>query len=253
MSLSREEARRAQTWNPGIGEAILGSDFQDIGHDRHWSGFGGFNIDLRDGGFHCFALPEDGGHSSLRLVRLLFRLLNRPLPQGDDALWLQAYLAKHPGDGPAVTLVPEDDASETQRRISAARARRDMADRVPIDGTGDTGGERYLRALGILPPFPLPLYWIEAARPGEGALVVDLVASGREVAVQRIYVDALDTRSVYQPSQQRFNLEPYRPDAVIPIAAAEAGTVNIAADRIYAEGLVKGLCVFQVKEPGWAI
>jgi putative DNA primase/helicase len=253
VSLSLDEAHRSQTWNPLIGVALLGSDFQDIGHDRHWSGFGGFNIDLRDGGFYCFALPEDGGHSSLRLVRLLFRLLNRPVSRDDGALWLQAYLAKHPGDGPAVTLVPEDDASETQLRISAARARRDMANRVPIDGTGETGGERYLRSLGILPPFPLQLYWIEAARPGEGALVVDLVASGRVVAVQRSYVDALDTRSVHQPNRQRFNLEPYRPDAVIPIAAAEAGTVNIAADRIYVEGLEKGLCVFQVKEPGWAI
>jgi putative DNA primase/helicase len=248
--LTLEEAARARTWNLLIAATILGPDvpFQDLEHDRHWDGLGGFSVDRRDGAWWCFG-TEEGGYSAVALARFLLK----GSAWEDATAWVRSFITAHPGTGPCDSEVAEDDASETRTRISAFRARQIIADRMPIDGSGDTRAERYLRSLGIALPYPLPLYRLPNARAGEEAIVVDLVASGRPVAIQLTYIDALDSRSVHQPDRRRFNLEPYRPDAVIPIARAEPGTVDVAADRIYAEGIEKGLAVYQVKRPGWAI
>jgi hypothetical protein len=249
--LTLEEAARARTWNLPIAATILGPDvpFQDLEHDRHWDGLGGFSVDRRDGAWWCFG-TEEGGYSAVGLARFLLK----GSAWEDAVAWVRSFITAHPGTGPCDGAVAEDDASETRARISAYRARQIIADRLPIDGTGDSLSEQYLRSLGCTQlPYPPPLYRLPNARAGEEALVVDLVASGRRVAAQLTYVDALGQRSVHQPARRRFNLEPYRPDAVIPIAEAEPGTVDVAADRIFVEGLEKGLAVYQVKEPGWAI
>jgi putative DNA primase/helicase len=248
--LTLEAARRAQTWNLAIAATILGPDvpFQDLEHDRHWDGLGGFSVDRRDGAWWCFG-TEEGGYSAVALARFLLK----GSAWGDAMDWVLSFITAHPGTGSCDGEVAEDDAGETRARISAFRARRIIADRIPIDGTGDTASERYLRSLPIELPYPLPLYRLPNARVGEEAIVVDLVASGRPVAVQLTYIDALDTRSVHRPDRQRFNLEPRRPDAVIQIAAAEPGAVEVEAERIYVEGFEKGLAVYQVKKAGWAI
>jgi hypothetical protein len=249
--LSLEEARRARTWNLAIAAVILGPDvpYHDIGHDRRWDGLGGFSVDRRDGAWWCFG-TEEGGHSAVALARFLLKGSS-----WDDAVtWVQSLLAAHAGTGPCDSEVAEDDTSAARAHASAFRARQIVAGRTPIDGTGDSVCERYLRGLGCTQwPAALPLYRLPNARAGEDAIVVDLIASGRPVAVQLTYIDALAAKSVHEPDRRRFNLEPYRSDAVIPIAAAEPGTVDVAADRIIVEGLEKGLAIFQVKQPGWAI
>src|SRR6516165_4583175 len=65
VTLSAAEAKRAQSWNTVIANVILGSDvpYQDIGHDRHWSGLGGFSVDRRDGAWYCHATGA-GGYST---------------------------------------------------------------------------------------------------------------------------------------------------------------------------------------------
>jgi len=67
--LSAAEARRAQTWNLAIACEIIGIDghYQDVGHDRRWSGLGGFSVDRRDGAFFCFAEGVGGRHTVPKL------------------------------------------------------------------------------------------------------------------------------------------------------------------------------------------
>src|SRR5262249_5429798 len=91
------------------------------------------------------------------------------------------------------------------------------------------------------------------ARPGEGAVVVELYADGRPVALQLTFVNALGQKSAYQPNRRRFNLEPHRAEAVIPIAEREPRTVDIGADVLVVAGLETGLTVARVKQPGWQI
>jgi hypothetical protein len=242
-----EEARRAQTWNLVIPSIILGPNvpYRDEGHDRRWSGLGGFSVDLRDGAWWCFG-AEIGGHGTVGMTRFLLSSSRE-----DAAAWVSAFLAANPGTGPCTADVPEeDDAGETRAQISAYRAREIIAAAGSIDGTD---GERYLRSRGLAPPYPIKLTWLPDARAGEGAIVVELTASNRPVAILCTYVDATCRKSAHSPNRRRFNLEPYRPDAVMLIAEREAGTVDIGADVIIVEGLENGLSVAQVKQPGWQI
>jgi hypothetical protein len=90
--LTLEAAKRARTWNLAIAAVILGGDvpYQDIGHDRHWDGLGGFSVDHRDGAWYCFG-TEEGGYSSRKLVHFLLRGGSWT----DSDTWLQSFLNTH--------------------------------------------------------------------------------------------------------------------------------------------------------------
>ena len=244
--LSLEEGRRARTWNLEIAAVILADvAYQDLGHDRRWEGLGGFAVDRRDGAWWCFG-TEEGGYSALKLVRFLLKNSS----WSDSESWLRAFLTQHAGVGPCNTDVGDDDETETRVRISAYKARQIRDAAGPIDGTD---GEQYLRSRALPPPYPLELRWLPDARTGEGAIVVDLVASGRPVAILCTYVDALAKKSAHRPSRRRFNLEPGHPGAVILIAEREPGSVDQTTDIIIVEGLENGLSIARVKQPGWQI
>jgi hypothetical protein len=63
------EARRAQTWNLAIASVLIGTAvaFEDIEHDRRWSGLGGFCVSKEDGAWYCHAAGE-GGYSTVAMV-----------------------------------------------------------------------------------------------------------------------------------------------------------------------------------------
>jgi putative DNA primase/helicase len=246
-SFSAVDRKRARTWNLSIAAAIVGPEvtYQDIGHDRRWAGLGGFSVDRRDGAWWCFG-TEEGGYSAVALARFLLKGSS-----WDDAeAWVRAFVAQHQGTGLCTVEVADDDASETRALISAFRARRILAHAVPIDGTD---GERYLRSRGLVPPYPLPLRWLPDARAGEGAVVVELVASDRPVAILCTFLDATCRRSLHRPNRRRFNLEPNRPDAVMSIAPAVTGVVDIACDVVGTEGLENLLSIALVRQPAWRL
>jgi putative DNA primase/helicase len=250
-SFSAADRKRARTWNLSIAAAILGPEvpYQDIGHDRRFDGFGGFSVDRRDGAWWCFG-TEEGGYNAVALARFLLK------GSWDDAeAWVRAFIAARPGEGPSTAEVADDDASETRALISAFRAREILARAVPIDGIdGDgTDGLRYLRSRGLTPPYPIELKWVSDTRAGEGAIVVELVASDRPVAILCTYVDATSRKSVHRPSRRRFNLEPNRPDAVMSIAPAAMGAVDIACDVVGTEGLENLLSIALVRQPAWRL
>jgi hypothetical protein len=235
------DAARAQTWNPVIAETFLGTDYVDIGHDRRWNGLGGFSVDRRNGAWYDFA-TVDGGYSAVRLVLFLRESYSRAEAVG----WVQAFLAAHPGTGPAIHAVADDDASELQILVSATRARAIQAVAGPLAGTD---GERYLILRGLAPPYPCELKWLADARPGEGAIVIDLIGHGRLVGVLLTYIDALGCKSVREPNRRRFNLE-RDPGAVMRIATRNPGVLDMHADTWIIEGLENGLSLACVRRPG---
>ena len=245
MSLSREEARRARTWNMVIAAVILGPEvaYQDIGHDRRWDGLGGFSVDRRDGAWWCFG-TEEGGHSGVALAHFLLMGSS----WHDAEAWIRAFITAHPGEGSCASEVADDDG--TRALISAFKARQIRAAVGPID---DTDGLRYLHDRGLDPPFPIELKWLPNARAGEGAIVVELIASGRPVVILCTYIDALARKSAHQSNRRRYNLEPGHPGAVMRIAEREPGAVDLTADVIVVEGLENGLTIARVKKPGWEI
>jgi hypothetical protein len=248
MSLSLEEAGRARTWNTAIAAVILGPEvpYQDIGHDHRWDGLGGFSVDRRDGAWWCFGTSE-GGYSAVALARFLLKGSS----WHDAEAWVRAFISQHQGTGPCVSDVADDDASETRTLISAFKARQIRAAAGPIDGTD---GERYLDARGLgRALYPIELKWLDAARAGEGAIVVDLIASGRPVAILCTYIDALARKSAHQPNRRRYNLEPGHPDAVMEIAPAATGAVDIACDCVAVEGLENLLSIALVRQPAWRL
>jgi putative DNA primase/helicase len=242
--LSAAELRRAQSWNVVVASIILGSDvpFQDVGHDRRWSGLGGFSVDRRDGAWFSFATAA-GGHSTLAMVRFL----QQGSAWTDAEAWVLSFLTKNPGTGPCDIHVDDDDDSQWRRQLNAERARKILDKAGPISGTD---GERYLISRGLGPaPYPLDLKWLPDARTGEGAIVVELIASGRTVAILITYVDALGCKSTVIPNRQRLNIEPNQPGAIIEIAAATPGATDIVADTIICEGLENGLSLALVRSP----
>jgi hypothetical protein len=246
VTLSLAEAKRAGTWNLEIAAVILADvAFLDLGHDRRWEGLGGFAVDRRDGAWFCFG-SEEGGYSARKLVHFLLRGSSWV----DSETWLRSFLAQHPGTGPCNADVADDDETETRTRISAFKARQIRDAASPIEGSD---GEQYLRSRGLPAPYPLELKWLPDARTGEGAIVVDLIASGRPVGVLCTYVDALGTKSAHQPNRRRFNLEPGHPGAVMRIAEREPGSVDQTTDIVVVEGLENGLSIARAKKPGWEI
>jgi hypothetical protein len=245
VSLSLEEAKKARTWSLAIAAAILEADYRDLEHDRRWEGLGGFSVDRRDGAWWCFG-TEEGGYSALKLVHFLLRGSS----WADSEAWLRAFLARHAGVGPSNADVADDDQPGTRIRISAFKARQICDAAGPIDGTD---GEQYLRSRGLDPPYPIDLRWLPDARTGEGAIVVNLIAAGRPVAILCTYVDALAKKSAHRPSRRRFNLEPGHPGAVMRIAEREPGSVDQTTDIVVVEGLENGLSIARVKQPGWQI
>jgi putative DNA primase/helicase len=243
---SLSAADYARTWNLAIAAVILGPGvpYQDIGHRRRWDGLGGFSVDRRDGAWWCFG-TEEGGYSAVALARFLLK------SSWDDAdVWVRAFITQHQGVGSCATEVADDDASETRALISAFRARQILAHAVPIDGTD---GARYLAARGLgSSPYPIELKWAPDARPGEGAIVAELVASGRTVGVLLTYVDALGAKSVHRPNRRRFNLEPC-PGAVMSIPPSATGEVDIACDAVIVEGLENLLSIACVRHPAWRL
>ena len=247
MSLPLEEARRARTWNTAIAAVILGNDvcYRDVGHDRHWSGLGGFNVDRRDGAWYCFGTGE-GGYATVPMVRFL----QKGSAWDDAEAWVRSFITAHPGEGPCTGEVADGDASKTRLLISSVKAHEILANAVPIDGTD---GERCLDGRGLgRAPYPLPLKWLPDARPGEGAIVAELVASSRTVGVLITYVDALGAKSVHRPNRRRFNLEPC-PGAVMSITPSAMGAVDIVCDTVIVEGLENLLSIARVRQPAWRL
>jgi len=244
--LNAGEARRAQTWNLVIAAVIVGTEapYQDIGHDRRWDGLGGFSVDRRDGAWWCFG-TEEGGHSAVGLAHFLLKG-----SWGDAEAWIRAFIGQHEGEGPSASEVGDDDASETRALISTFKAREILARAVPIGGTD---GERYLRSRGRAPPYPVELKWVDSARTGEGGVIVELTASGRVVSILITYVDALGAKSVHRPNRRRYNLEPDHPDAVMTIAPADTGAVDVACDVVAVEGLENLLSIALVRQAAWRL
>jgi len=143
VSLPLEEARRARTWNTAIAAVILGNDvcYRDVGHDRHWSGLGGFNVDRRDGAWYCFGTGE-GGYATVPMVRFL----QKGSAWDDAEAWVRSFITAHPGEGPCTGEVADGDASKTRLLISSVKAHEILANAVPIDGTD---GERCLDGRGL--------------------------------------------------------------------------------------------------------
>jgi putative DNA primase/helicase len=246
--LSTAEAERARTWNLAIAAVILGSGvpFEDVGHDRRWSGLGGFCVHRGCGAWYCHATGE-GGYDTIGMVRFL----QRGSSWTDAEAWVLSFITAHPGNGPCVDVDDDDDDSQWRRPLNADRARGILDKAGPIAGTD---GERYLISRGLGPaPYPLDLKWLLDARTGEGAIVVELVASGRTVAILITHVDALGCKSTVIPSRCRLNIEPNQPGAIIEIAAATPGATDIVADTIICEGLEDGLSLALVKSPAQRI
>ena len=251
MTLSAAEAKRAQSWNTVIANVILGSDvpYQDIGHDRHWSGLGGFSVDRRDGAWYCHATGA-GGYSTIAMVRFLHKQTGSAWTDVDAPAWVLSFITKNQGTGPCDIDVDDDDDSQWRRQLNADRAREIIEKVEPIAGTD---GERYLISRGLAPPYPLDLKWLPEARTGDGAIVIELVASGRTVAILLTYIDALGGKSTINPKRQRLNIEPNQPGAIIEIAATTPGATDIVADTIVCEGLENGLTLPLVKSPAQRI
>jgi hypothetical protein len=197
------------------------------------------------GAWFCFATDE-GGWSTVKQARFLLK------NSWDDAeTWVIAFLAAHPGNGSCTGEVADDDAGEMRARISAAEARELRARAVPIAGTD---GEQCLEARGLgRAPYPIELKWVDAARPGEGGVIVELTASDRPVAILCTYVDATCRKSAHRPSRRRYNLEPNRPDALMEIPPAVTGAVDIACDVVATEGLENLLSLARVRQPAWRL
>jgi hypothetical protein len=232
------EALRAQTWNLDIAATLIGAEApRDEGHDRKWSGHGGFSVDRRNGAWYSFAAGR-GGVASVGMVRFLKPEYGVP----DAGAWVRAWLAQHAGTGPCTAELPDDDdASESWRRYRAAEARRLLDAMVPVAGTAAI----YLNSRQLPPPYPPELLgFIEDARLGEGAVAGVLRAHDRVVGVQLTYLDPDGCRSLVAPLRERFNLE-VAAGAVFEIQAA--GSVKeLTFDTILCEGLEDGLSVAQL-------
>jgi hypothetical protein len=90
------------------------------------------------------------------------------------------------------------------------------------------------------------------ARPSERALILPLIAFNRITGTLETYIDALGRISFALPNRRRFDLEPAL-GAVMEIAAASPGTIDISADVITCEGWENGESINLVKSPAWRI
>jgi hypothetical protein len=239
--LTAAEYERAITWNLAIVAAVTSEPGRDEDRERRWPG--GLTIDRSSGAWYSFTHSR-GGHSSIELLKHL-----RPEYSAADAVvWLQAFLKTHPGTGALEAETGEWTQARQEASAALARSYLNAAEPLPPDGKEAA----YLASRGLVGPFPETLQRIPSARPGEGALLMPLMASGRTVAVLLTYVDGLGRKSLVRPARRRLNIE-HSPGAVMEIAAKSPGTIDISADVIICEGLENGLSINLVKHPAWRI
>ena len=79
-----------------------------------------------------------------------------------------------------------------------------------------------------------------------------LIAVDRITGTLETYIDALGRKSLAPPNRRRLDLEP-APGAVMEIAAASPGTIDIRVDVITCEGWENEESITLVKSPAWRI
>ena len=79
-----------------------------------------------------------------------------------------------------------------------------------------------------------------------------LIASDRITGTLVTYIDALGRKSLAPPNRRRLDLEP-APGAMMEIAAASPGTIDIRVDVITCEGWENEESITLVKRPAWRI
>jgi hypothetical protein len=245
---SAEDFERATSWNLTIANELLGTDTpcRDEGLERKW---GSFSICRATGSWYDFAASV-GGVSPIALVQRLKQRAGEEWGFDDAVAWLLKFLAANPGTG----QLEAEDGEETQTRQAAvaalARHYLAIAEPLPQDGAEVA----YLTGRGIFGPYPEALRRVPNARPGESALLMPLIASGRVTGVLMTHIDAIGRRSLAGPARRRLDLE-RAPGAVLVIQESAPGVVDISATMIVAEGLENAMSVAhpEVKHPGWKI
>jgi hypothetical protein len=242
------EYERAITWNPTIAAELLGKDtpYRDEGKERCW---GSFHVCRQTGLWYDFA-AADGGIGSVELIQFLKKRAGEEWSFKDAVKWLVKFLAVHPGTGPLE--VEDEDWTAARREAAAALARHFLDTAAPL--LSDSHGGVYLASRGLFGPYPEALRWLPNARPGEGALVMPLVAFGRIVGVLLTYIDALGRKSLVLPNRKRLDIE-RAPGAVMVIQEPAPGVVDISATIIGTEGLENAMSAGhpEVAQPGWKI
>jgi uncharacterized membrane protein len=245
-TLTAEDSERGITWNPKIAAELFEKDavYRDEGKERCW---GSLHICRQTGLWYDHAAAI-GGLYSVPLIRFLKKRAGEEWSAADAAAWLKKFLEEHDGTG---QLEAEDEDWTTARReATAALAKHylDTAEPLPEDGAERT----YLASRALTGPFPAALRRVPNARPGESALVMPLTAYGRVTGVLLTYIDALGRKSLVLPNRRRLDIG-RAPGAVMEIATATPGTVDISADVVICEGLENGLSINLVKSPAWRV
>jgi hypothetical protein len=141
-----------------------------------------------------------GGVTALALIEHLLEETSSPVR------WAREFLRSHDGAGPLSQLVKEDKTDSATARAKVDFAKGVLSRAVAAKGTP---AEKYLRARGLLPPYPKNIKFIPDARIGEGAMVViveDL--AGEAVAIHMHYIDPDGQGSIIEPKNQLYALVP---------------------------------------------
>jgi hypothetical protein len=245
-TLTATDFERSGSWNLVIAAELLRKDgeetpYHDEDKERKW---GSLSICRQSGAWYSWAAAR-GGYDALSLIRFL-----RPDYDHEDPVrWLVKFLAANPGTGQLEADIGE--WTETRRLANSELGRHYLDVSIPLPE--DSRGAQYLAGRGLPPPYPSFIRWYPDARVGEGAIVVPLIDNARPVAAMLTYIDGLGAKSTVEPIRRRFNIEPDHPGAVMEIAVATPGTIDISADVIICEGLENGLSIARVKSPAWRI
>jgi hypothetical protein len=246
-ALTAVDYERRRTWALTIAAELLRKDgaaapFHDEGKERCRAG--GFRFCRQSSTWYSFA-TDRGGLSATSLIRFL-----RPDYTREDASgWLTSFLGANPGVG---QLEAEDEEWTPTRREAVAalcRHRLDTGEKVLPPGSP---GATYRASRGLPEAASEGMLWIANARPGEGALIMPLIAFDCITGTLETYINALGRKSLALPNRRRLDLEP-APGAVMEIAAASPGTIDIRVDVITCEGWENEESITLVKSPAWRI
>jgi hypothetical protein len=246
-ALTAVDYERRRTWALTIAAELLRKDgaavpFHDEGKERCRAG--GFRFCRQSSTWYSFA-TDRGGLSATSLIRFL-----RPDYTREDAsAWLASFLGANPGVG---QLEAEDEEWTPTRREAVAalcRHRLDTGEKVLPPGSP---GATYRASRGLPEAASEGMLWIANARPGEGALIMPLIAFDCITGTLETYINALGRKSLALPNRRRLDLEP-APGAVMEIAAASPGTIDIRVDVITCEGWENEESITLVKSPAWRV
>lgn len=199
-----EDHARLQSWVLDIAAALLNAAWRDEGPERVYTQSGGLSINRERGCWYRHARGI-GSYSAVSLIQHL-----QQCDRGAAIEWARLFLAAHPGTGSCGTIDEDGDDEEiessTAAAVSAARGQAFLDRAQAIDGTA---GETYLRRRGLLPPYPGWLRFVPDARAGDDALLGELEANGRVVALQLTFLagDQTGAKSLALPQRRKFLLD----------------------------------------------